>query len=234
MRQSGAMEFVFVGGLVALFAAMQYFSKEAKLKRQLRAAPIHSLAAVPEGTLVRVVGKATALDDQTPLLRAPLSGRPCLMYFVKVEPQGSSSGHSIRETNAIPFMLTDANGKAVIDATAAYPALIFDRDVESVLLDPAKPAENEFLARHGRSAKAWIFDRALRYREGIIEVGETIAILGIGFREPDPDGTPSEGYRSAPPTRIRFTSSPKYPLVISDDPTTMRPAQNRLPPASKS
>jgi hypothetical protein len=47
-----------------------------------------------------------------------------------------------------------------------------------------------------------------------------VAILGSGIREPDPKGLPSEGYRSAPPTRLRLTSSPQYPLAISDDPLT--------------
>lgn len=51
-------------------------------------------------------------------------------------------------------------------------------------------------------------------------LGEVVAVLGSGVHEGDPTGMPPGGYRSAPPTRLRLTSSPRFPLVISDDPST--------------
>jgi hypothetical protein len=42
-------------------------------------------------------------------------------------------------------------------------------------------------------------------------------------QEPDPNAAPEAAYRGAPPTRLRLTSSPRFPLIISDDPATTRP-----------
>jgi hypothetical protein len=61
------------------------------------------------------------------------------------------------------------------------------------------------------------FNQTLRYREGALEVGETVAVSGFGVREPDPDGAAREmGYRDRPPTRLRLASAPHAPLLISD------------------
>ena len=87
-------------------------------------------------------------------------------------------------------------------------------------MDDATPAAEAFLARHGHAGKRWMFNKNLRYIEAVIEVGETVSVLGSGVREGDPMALPPEGYRSAPPTRLRLTSSPRFPLVISDDPST--------------
>jgi hypothetical protein len=62
----------------------------------------------------------------------------------------------------------------------------------------------------------WLDDRNLRYREAIIEVGETIAVVGSGVREPDPDAMPEGAYRDAQRTCLRMTSSRKQPMIISD------------------
>ena len=69
-----------------------------------------------------------------------------------------------------------------------------------------------------------MFNKAIQYLEAVIHVGETVAILGSAVREPDPDAPPGDGYREGPPTRLRFTSSARYPLRISDDTTTTRGA----------
>ena len=64
----------------------------------------------------------------------------------------------------------------------------------------------------------------LRYREAVIEVGETIAILGSGIREPDLEARPDgDAYRAMAGTRLRLTGSRRYPLVISDAASTVGP-----------
>lgn len=59
---------------------------------------------------------------------------------------------------------------------------------------------------------------ALHYREAVIEIGETVSVLGSGTREPDPDAPPSAAYRDGSRTRLRLTSSKQHPLCITDDP----------------
>lgn len=237
MRQNGAMGFVVIVvlGFIGIALLAHHFGEGQKLLRLLRGTPIFSLAAVPESSPARVVGQAFAQSAQGPILHGPLTGRPCLMYIVIVEQQVSNGKSTswkeiIRESRAVTFLLTDATGKALVIPTEAKTVLDFDRETKSGTFDPAEPVEEAFLSKHGHTSKGWLFNKGLRYREAVIDIGETISILGMGVREPDPEGTPADGYRSAPPTRMRFTSSAKYPLVISDDPTTTRPAPKQLGP----
>lgn len=168
-----------------------------------------------------MVGRALALDET---LRAPLSGRPCVHYIVTVEEKRHRRKSSywktiIKEARTVAFALEDDSGRAIVDATAARIALDFDGRSTSGTFDDPSEAERAFLARHGEKGQGWIFNRALRYREAVIAEGETIAVLGAGTREPDPDAPFTEAYRGDARTRLRLTSSAKYPLVISDDPS---------------
>ena len=106
--------------------------------------------------------------------------------------------------------------------TPATQLTIDTRQIGSSELLPAlaDPVQEAFLQRHGKSSKGWVFNKGLRYREAMIEVNETVAVLGQGIREPDTAMAPSGDYRSGPPTLLRLTSSPKFPLVISDDTST--------------
>ena len=67
----------------------------------------------------------------------------------------------------------------------------------------------------------WFNTDLVQYREAIIEVDETIAVLGAGVREPDPDAAPTGMYRDSGPQRLRFTGTAKNPLLISDDPRAL-------------
>jgi hypothetical protein len=72
----------------------------------------------------------------------------------------------------------------------------------------------------GRSGPRFRAERDFVYREAIIGVGEEIAILGSGVHEPDPAALPDAAYRGTQPTRLRMSSSPKHPMIISDHPST--------------
>ena len=207
-----------VGFVVALVVIAWYFSAEAKTRRALRAAPRVSIAQFPEGAPARIVGR---VEDGERLI-APLSGRPCVFYQAIVE-QYHSNGKSgswrtiIREERGIPFALDDGTGRALIDPLGARLAVEKDSTTRSGSFDDATETEEAFLARHGVQSKGWMFNKKLRYREGALEIGETIAVCGLAVREPDPDAVArASGYRDALPTRLRLTSSPKLPLLISD------------------
>ena len=207
----------------AVVGLIWWFSEEQSLKRRLRTAPTFTLGELPEAQIGRVIGRASALRQQ---LVGPLSGRPCVCYTARVE-QHHSTGNSnywktiISETRVVPFVLEDGTGRAIVDATGAKIMLDFDARSQSGTFDDPTEAEREFLARHGQQGQGWVFNKHLRYREAIIGLGETIAVLGAGTREPDPNAAPTD-YRGAQPTLVRLTSSARYPLVISDDPSTTR------------
>ncbi len=221
-----AEAWLFILVLIAVIAICAwYFGAHQRLKRQLKQAKPWSLSELPEDTHGRVIGQARALGEQ---LQGPLTGRPCVYYIAMVEEQ-RSTGRSThwrtvaQETRGVPFILEDGTGRAIVDPNGAQVALDFDGNSKSGTFNNADPVQEQFLARHGQKSEGWVFNKTLRYREAMIEIGETIAVLGSGTREPDPNAAPEAAYRGAPPTRLRLTSSPRFPLIISDDPATTRP-----------
>jgi hypothetical protein len=193
------------------------FSTERRLKGELRAAPVWPIGELPENTRGRVVGQAQPLDG---VIHSPLTGRACVCYVVEVTDTSKGSKTLIRESDGVPFLLVDPSGRAIIDPRIAGVALTIDINTTSGTFNDATREEEAFLAKHGRTSKSWLFNKDLEYTEGVIEVGETVAVLGSGVREPDPQAMPTEGYRGQPVTRLRLTGSRRHPLTISDDPST--------------
>jgi hypothetical protein len=212
------------GGLVLVVGFGWYFSPANRVKRELKSTRRFSLRELPEGTRARVVGQARPFQYT---LEGPLTGRPCV-YFVATVEQHHTTGRSsywrtvIREEKGVPFLLDDSTGHALVDPVSAKVALDVDGRGDSGTFDAPNAREQAFLDRHGTSGQGWVFNKRLRYREAVIELGETVAVLGEGVREPDPNAAPEAAYRGDAPTRVRMTSSSRFPLLISDNPDTTR------------
>lgn len=230
--------------VVAGTGVMAYLGSELRLRRTLRRAPRWSLATLPEDTFGRVTGAAHPFEGQQ--LTAPLTGRPCVYFIAIVEQRGARDGNHVRwtrlalERRSVRFVIEDGGHRAIVDPRRARVTLDFDhaRTTERLplaLRSPAPPQDaggpaittedsrqGEFLARHHLVNRDWSKLIELRYREAVIEVGERIAVLGSGIREPDLEARPDgDAYRAAGGTRLRMTGSRRYPLVISDDPSTL-------------
>lgn len=212
------MTFVLFGLAVVIIIKFGLYSAQAQTRKRLARAPRVTIAAFPEATPARIVGRV--VDGER--LTSPLCGRPCVFYEVIVQQRRQSSQSSgwrtiIHETRAIPFAIDDGTGHALVDPEGATLVVVKDASSHSGAFDDATPAEEGFLARHNLRSKGWLFNKKLRYREGALEIGETIAVCGVGVREPDPDGAARvTGYRDAPPTRLRLARSARSPLLISD------------------
>jgi hypothetical protein len=82
----------------------------------------------------------------------------------------------------------------------------------------------EILARHGRSMVVpggyGIWTQCV---EGVLEVGEAVAVLGRVGMETDPDPHASGGgYRGRAMRPVLIDLGPHEPMVISDDPDALR------------
>lgn len=209
---------------VAIVAASLVWNEKARIRRELRNAYRVDIADLDEGRTGRVVGRVG--EGQT--LQAPFTGRSCVFYEATVEELRSSGKSSswrqvVREAVGVPFVIDDGTGRAVIDPNGARVAVDLDMTTRSGTFDDATPVEEQFLTRHGLRSTGWVFNKSLRYREGVIEVGETIAVMGQGVREPDPDAVGKVGgYRSGPPTRLRLGGSSRHPILLSDAPDTLK------------
>lgn len=210
---------------LAIAGCVGYFSKDRRIKRALRKAKRYTVEAFPDGSQGKIAG---TLRLGSSSLRAPLSGRTCAYFCVHVEQHrsGSNDGDNwstlIREEKGVDFIIDDGTGRALVDVAAAKTVLTIDHKTESGSFDDATPQEEAFLNAHSEESKGWLFNRRLRYREGVLEAGEEVAVFGYGIREPDPTGTSAGGYRSAAAMRLRMSGTMKYPGLISDVPSTMK------------
>ena len=190
-----------------------------RMRRQFRRAPAFAIAELPEDTPGKLVGVARAFTE-APLV-APLSGRPCVYYSIEIQElraYGHAGGAFVTEQAGISFVLEDAGGRAVLDPRAAVISVVFDHHTQSKAAFDATREQRELLARHDLIQRDWFMTESMAYREAIIGIGERIAVLGAGTREPDPDAPRAAAYRAEPPTRLRLTGSPQHPLAITDDP----------------
>lgn len=209
---------------VAIVAASLVWNEKARIRRELRGAPRVDIADLREGRTGRVVGRVG--EGET--LQAPFTGRSCVFYEATVEEYRSSGKTGswrqvVREAVGVPFVLDDGTGRAIVDPRGARVAVDLDMTTRSGTFDDATPVEEQFLSRHGLRSTGWVFNKSFRYREGVIEIGETIAVMGQGVREPDPDAVGKVGgYRSGPPTRLRLGGSARHPILLSDAPDTLR------------
>jgi hypothetical protein len=223
-------------------SALAYLGSELRLRRMLRRAPRWSLASLPEDTLGRVTGAAHPFEGEQ--LTAPLTGRPCVYYIALVEQRGRRDGNSTQwkrlavERRGVVFMIEDDGHRAIVDPKQARITIDFDHVYRTERLplmvrqpetSPAAPGlltegerQAQFLAEHHLVNRDWSKMIELCYREAVIEVGEKIAVLGSGIREPDLEARPDgNAYRAMAGTRLRLTGSRRYPLVISDSPSTL-------------
>lgn len=202
-----------VGGATWYFAPTQ--RRRRVLRRALRRALPWPIAELPEGVIGRVTGHARILDGT---LVAPLSGRRCVAYEIVLAENTHNSHREIaREARGVPFLLEDDSGRAVIDPADAAYALDLDRRATGGGEDTTRPELAAMFERLGLPATLGT-RRKIALREGVIEAGERVSVLGVAAREPDPTAAPA-GYRDAAPTRLRLAGSRRDPLVISDHPS---------------
>lgn len=215
---SGSAAFVMLLIIAVIGLLGWYFSKAQRLKREIADAQRWSIAELPESTLGRIVGAAKPLKET---LTSPLGGQKCIYYLAVVTTGGKHPKVVAREERSVPCIIEDDSGRAIVDVDGAEMVLSQDSMTSSGTFDDATETERAFLERHGQQPEGAVFNRSLVYTETTISIAETIAVLGAGVREPDPDAAPTDAYRGAPAMRLRLTSTPRWKLRISDHHSTM-------------
>ncbi len=187
-----------------------YYSEEQIVKRRLRNMPRTQIGQISDGAVVKLVGRVSFFNQ--PLI-APLSGRACAYYKVVVEEYRNSgkSGHwktIIEETQGQDFLLVDESGQCIVRMVNAMSAVNKDANFRSGTFNDASPVLESFLARHGRSSTSFIgLNKSIRYKEGIFEANETVAVVGLARWEVDP-----AGYQW-----LTIYGNNDQPVMVSDD-----------------
>ena len=199
-------------------------SEDKRLRHWIRAAKRSTIADAPDGALVRIVGTVVLLDGKA--VDAALTGRRCAFYEALLETMSDDFSMDLwkvgaRETGGVPFAIDDGTARAVVDPDLARVTL--HKDVlgkEGGLVAPNE-REQAFLERHGRREDAWMFKRLHRWREGILEEGERVCVVGVVLREADPSPSAARDYRQDA-VRLRLAGGVGVPVAISDEPDLIR------------
>lgn len=221
--------------LVVAWILMQVFSAARRRKRLMAATPRTPIAHATGG-LTKLQGR---LAHCWPPLQAPISGRPCAVYQVKVFTyERNREDLLIHEIRGQPFLLHDESGRALVRYDE-QTAVILKRDVRDtsrMMKDPT-PAMLTLLQRHGVSPnRIFGMNRALRYDEAILEAGELVTAHGVAHREPDPE--PAAAHAAGYPGATMWTvirAAPGVDLTLTDElpfdqGPAMPPPGQMLPP----
>lgn len=198
-----------------------YFTKKAVVKRKLKKAAGKKIGQFYNGDIAKVVGHVECVGE--PLL-APLSGRPCAYYHVLVE-QHVSTGKSshwkklIEEEVAGTFLIRDGRHAAYVDQSKIKTYLVQDKIFNSGFLNDATIHLDQYLQKHGHSSTGLLgLNRTIRYKEGILEKGELMAVVGKGeWVEAETLSLPQSYGRI-----LKISAHEDQPVYLSDDPDTVR------------
>lgn len=174
--------FYFVLVVIAGIALYSFFfSRKAIVKRKLKGTKQLSMSEVMNGEHARIQGTIVYAGKS---LTAPLSGRRCSYYYILVEEKRSSGKSSswhnlIEEEVAGDVVIRDGNSYAIIDTNMVKSYLVQDAQYSSGFLNDASPVLEAYLKKHGQKSTDWLgFNDTLRYKEGILEEGELLTVVG--------------------------------------------------------
>ena len=209
---------VFFGGIVFLF---YYFNKKTIILRKLKKIPSKKISQFLSGDIGKVVGKVEFIGE--PLI-SPLSNRPCAYYHVYVEQHKGSGKNSswqkiIEEEVHGKFVIRDGRDSAVVDFTKIKTYLVQDQVFQSGTFNDATTGLEQFLIKRGHSSVNFLgLNKSIRYKEGVLESGEMIAVAGKGEWKEARDLDIPDSYGRI----LQITQTDKDPVYLSDDPKTLK------------
>lgn len=125
-----------------------------------------------------------AIRGSTQQFAGPMSDRVCVYYRFTVEEHRSRNKSSdwvtvVERTRTSTIELDDGTGHAAVDLGAAELSLALDRHVTTGLLS-SMPEELAHKLRHefGTDTKGWLFNKKMRVRETMLEVGDELVVIG--------------------------------------------------------
>lgn len=197
-----------------------FFSKEAIIKRKLKKGELKRISDFKDGDIAKIEGKIEIVGKP---IKAPLSQRECAHYYIKVE-QRVSTGKSTRwktiieEEKSSQFVIRDVNGIALINDKKLESYIVQDREYESGFGNDATKSLEKYLSSHGiESENIFGFNKTIRYKEGILEQGENVAVFGRGVWRKSSDFNLSIQNSKI----LVFENYDDSKIYLSDDPETI-------------
>ncbi len=211
--------YVIVVIIIAIIIFSILFSKKARIKRKLKKAELKSIADFKDGEIAKIVGKVEIIGN--PLI-SPLSNRECSVYYIHIEEKVSSGKNStwktiVEEEVSNKFIIREGNNCALINDNNLNYYIVQDKNYSSGFMnDPTENLE-KYLNSKGYESEGFLgLNRTLRYKEGVIENGEEIAVFGKGEWKDVATLNLPEKYDRV----LEITSSNNEAIYLSDDPDT--------------
>ena len=196
-----------------------YFSTKAVIKRKLKKSEFKKIADFKNGEVAKIVG---AVEFVGKPLYSPLSNRECAHYYVHIEEEVSSGKSSkwetlIEEEISSKFLIKEEEHFAIINDSKLKSYIVQDVKFSSGFWTDATENLEAYLKSKGEESEGFLgMNRTLRYKEGVLERGEKIAVLGRGeWKEPGQLDLP-EKYEKV----LEIKSSSEEAIYLSDDPDT--------------
>ncbi|MCA9714876.1 MAG: hypothetical protein KC468_09335 [Myxococcales bacterium] len=193
--------------------------RTARVDAALRAAPRVTSDGYRHGE-GKVVGRVRRGGEA---VRALASGRPCAYYELRVH-ESRESGWTYMGTlrQREPFFVEDETGRLRVAPSGATISTRFDHG-ETYLWSELPGALRRVLEEQALCTAAAIAERRwLWIEEGVLEDGESVAVMGASRDEPDPDAELDRGgYRAHAPGRRCLVHAERAPLLVSDHPTCL-------------
>jgi len=197
-----------------------FFTNKAVVKRKLKKAKVKRVHEFKSGQTAKITGIVECVDGP---LTAPLSGRECAYYHVHVE-QKVSAGKSSRWETLIDkeyytnYVLRDGNACAYFEDEGLKSYIVQDREYSSGFMENATAVLEAYLQDNGHKSETYFgFNKTIRYREAVLEVGEEVAVFGQGIWQAAHTLELPDRYDNV----LVMRATQKGHMYMSDDPETV-------------
>jgi len=220
---------LFILGVLIFVILSQIYSKKNRILRKLKEYSFKNIQQCKDFEYSKLKGNAFPMGE--PLI-SPIGKRKCLYYKVEVLQKRSNGKTShwhtlVDEEKSLDFILESNAQKALI--TTNIPKkdkrihLIKDIEHSSRFGKDAPKFLEDYLKSHGANSTGLLgFNKSIRYREGAIEVGEKITVMGIGiWKESD------HKFARYSSKSLVISGDAKNKLIITDDPKAQRKSKKK-------
>ncbi|WP_299433230.1 hypothetical protein [uncultured Aquimarina sp.] len=214
---------IFVLLMISFSVIGYYFSHKNKILRKLKQVNTKRIQLIKDNEYAKLIGKVNTSGEP---LTSPIGKRKCAYYQIIVEEKSGGKNKSwhtiIKEDKAIDFIIESSGERAVVqvDTSPKTKMVYLVKDVKhtsGTWNDPPKHLEM-YLQSHGKDSTGLFgFNKSIRYREGVIEIGEKITILGTAsWKESDHN---FDRYSSK---SLFISGDRENKLIITDDPKAQK------------
>lgn len=211
--------------IFALGLLLYYFGGLPLVAHKLQKVKAQKIKNFKDNSIGKIVGKS---EKDKEVLIAPFSEKECVYYQISIEkyfPDHKGVFYWKRifdENQAVNFILKDDTGSALIKIEGMQGELLQDVEVLNIIDSEKNPMQYEkikqYLENKGLNTKYEVIffkhlDKRIRIKEGIIYLGESVAVKGLGRREL---------LREAKEEMMVFSNTKDCPLLISDKPSTLK------------